>query len=79
MPVLIWAGGAALAAAEKKPAETVTLENQLLLGKTFSYSRIPKSKDKLRQNPNFHRRPVLATFTSMTVLNIYFPLKAHNF
>jgi hypothetical protein len=37
MPVSIWAGGAALAAAEKKPAETVTLQNQLLLGKTFSY------------------------------------------
>jgi hypothetical protein len=37
MSVLIWAGWAAPAAAEKKPAETVTLENQLLLGKTFSY------------------------------------------
>jgi hypothetical protein len=30
--------------------------------------RTPKSKDKSRQNPNFHRQPVLATFTSMTVL-----------
>jgi hypothetical protein len=37
MPVSIWAGWAALAGAELKPAETVTLENQLLLGKTFSY------------------------------------------
>jgi hypothetical protein len=37
MPVLIWAGWAAPAAAEKKPAKNVTLENQLLLGKTFSY------------------------------------------
>jgi hypothetical protein len=31
-------------------------------------ARTPKSKNKSRQNPNFHRRPVLATFTSMTVL-----------
>jgi hypothetical protein len=37
MPVSIWAGWAAPAAAKKKLAETVTLENQLLLGKTFSY------------------------------------------
>jgi hypothetical protein len=38
MPVSIWAGWAALGAAEKKLAKTVTLANQLLLGKTFSYS-----------------------------------------
>jgi hypothetical protein len=30
--------------------------------------RTPKSKDISRQNQNFHRRPVLTTFTSMTVL-----------
>jgi hypothetical protein len=46
MPVSIWAGWAALAAAEKKPAETVPLENQLLLGKTFSYcTRLCTEKD----------------------------------
>jgi hypothetical protein len=32
------------------------------------YPRTPKSKDKSRQNPNIRRRPVLAIFTSMTVL-----------
>jgi hypothetical protein len=38
-------------------------------------TRTPKSKDISRQNLNFHRRTVLATFTSMTVLQ--FPLRAH--
>jgi hypothetical protein len=31
-------------------------------------SKNPITKDISRQNPNFHGRPVLATFTSMTVL-----------
>jgi hypothetical protein len=42
--------GAALAAAEKKPAETVTLENQLLLGKTFSYCTIGYVLKKMVMN-----------------------------
>jgi hypothetical protein len=37
MPVSIWAGWAAPAAGEKNLPETVTLENQLLLGKKISY------------------------------------------
>jgi hypothetical protein len=34
-------------------------------------ARTPKSKDKSRQNPNFHKRTVLATFTSMTELTTF--------
>jgi hypothetical protein len=32
------------------------------------YTKTSKAKDISLQNPNFHARPVLATFTSMTVL-----------
>jgi hypothetical protein len=73
MPVLIWAGWAAPAAAEKKPAKNVTLENQLLLGKTFSYcTRLCSEKGghESHYNGNKHLKRVFLNVVGAKKLTI---------